>query len=197
MDDDIAVDVFQLLDLLEMSGTQPSQRVIFGSVMTAGELDPLRDTSSKWYVTYDEYPMAKYPPFVSGWAYGTTVAAARQLVHYSQSSPFFWIDDVFVTGLLANLSDTRHVNIRHKLTIYEDELKCCLRPDRNRTACHYWIAPVTHVQLLDHFYRHTVQCWLQRCPVDGPRPACILSDSGPSYQMDGPVIKGQAIAVLK
>lgn len=69
MDDDIAVDVFQLLDLFETSGAQPSQRVIFGSVMTDGELDPLRDTSSKWYVTYDEYAMAKYPPFEIGRAH--------------------------------------------------------------------------------------------------------------------------------
>lgn len=87
MDDDIAVDLFQLLDLVRSKSLTGLQ--IAGAVLTGDERNPVRDKASKWYVSRDDYAPSKYPPFVSGWAYVTTVQAASQLVRHSESSPFF------------------------------------------------------------------------------------------------------------
>ena len=97
MDDDIVVDLFRILQLLKTSKVEGSLKIA-GSLMNAEERNPLRDEKSKWYLTYDEYPWAKFPQFVSGWAYVTTIPVAERLVNCSEQSPYFWIDDVYVTG---------------------------------------------------------------------------------------------------
>jgi len=195
MDDDIAVDIFQLLDYLENSVVDTHDGlVIVGAVMNGSELDPLRRKNSKWDVTYDEYALEKYPPFVSGWAYATTVAAAHRIVHYSQSSPFFWIDDVFVTGLLADLSGIQHVDIRSKLTVYQDHVKCCIQ-QKPRSACRYIIAPVVDAFLLERFYRHVLKCWLEQCPLSNH--PCVIVNNSPMDLLDVPNITGQVIPIYK
>lgn len=95
MDDDIAVDIFQLLAHVKQRNI--SGLALAGAVMTGQELHPLRDKSSKWFVSREEYPLESYPPFVSGWAYVTSITAAKELVERSESSPYFWIDDVYVS----------------------------------------------------------------------------------------------------
>jgi len=95
MDDDIAVDIFQLLAYVKQRNV--SGLALAGAVMTTLELQPFRDKSSKWFVTREEYALESYPSFVSGWAYITSVACAQELVERSESSPYFWIDDVYVS----------------------------------------------------------------------------------------------------
>ncbi|XP_059608161.1 beta-1,3-galactosyltransferase 5-like [Phlebotomus argentipes] len=59
----------------------------------------LRDVSSVWYVSHEDYPNDTYPVHCSG--YGIiypreTIERMEKAVH---SLPFFWIDDVFVSGI--------------------------------------------------------------------------------------------------
>ncbi len=62
---------------------------------------PRRDQSDKWYVSRDEYPADRYPSWCEGFAYVTTPDVARKLYDASLSTTYFWIDDVYVTGILA------------------------------------------------------------------------------------------------
>ncbi|KAJ8713987.1 hypothetical protein PYW08_007607 [Mythimna loreyi] len=62
---------------------------------------PLRYKKSKWYVTRDEYPRREYPPYLSGYYYITTPRVAAALCDEAIYHPYFWIDDIFVTGLLT------------------------------------------------------------------------------------------------
>lgn len=94
MDDDIAVDIFQIWKHVKQQNL--SGLAVSGAVMTGAELEPLRDKSSKWFVSPEDYALERYPPFLSGWAYITTVVAAKEIVERSESSPYFWIDDVYV-----------------------------------------------------------------------------------------------------
>lgn len=200
MDDDIAVDIFQLLDFVKQKKKLSGLRIA-GAVMSGEELNPQRNRSaSKWYVTPEEYPMGKYPRFVSGWAYVTTLEAARELVKRSEASPFFWIDDVYVTGMLADLSNIAKLDIRSRLTIYSDHFQCCLQNGDGATAksCDYFILPAENADSLETFYRQILQCESLRpdgCPEgDVPASRCVIAHrlSGQRL-MNGRVIHGQVI----
>ena len=158
------------------------------------ELKPLRGTSSKWDVTYEEYAAKMYPSFMSGWAYATTTTAASCIVKESETSPFFWIDDVFVTGVLARRCGVHHVNIRAKLTVYEEQVVCCLQR-RPLAACRYIIAPVVDVQLMEEFYRHVWECWIKECPVDKQR--CVVDADLPVELLHVPRVEGQVFPIFK
>ena len=61
---------------------------------------PRRDPSDKWYVSEFEYPNKLYPAYCEGFAYITTIEVIKQLYKISQTIPPYWIDDVYVTGIL-------------------------------------------------------------------------------------------------
>lgn len=178
MDDDIAVDLFQLLHLVRSFNVTGMQ--IAGAVLQGEELRPLRDRSSKWYVSYDEYAPSRYPAFVSGWAYVTTIEAAKKLVHRSESSPFFWVDDVYVTGILANFSGVERVDIRKRLTIYSNHIKCCVI--NRASACDYFIGPMDDADVLEAFHRQALHCRIERCSTDAEIRAsrCLLANNRPA-----------------
>ena len=197
MDDDIAVDVFQLLRLvrdLSLSGMQMA-----GALMTGDELNPVRDRNSKWYVSRDDYASSRYPPFVSGWAYVTTIEAARQLVRHGESSPFFWIDDIYVTGMLASLSGLKRVDIRPRFTVYTDHLKCCLRRKHSSsttTACDYFVGPSgDNADLIEDFHRQSLVWRSNIASQQTEKPSlCILAvNESSGYNLKGRVIYGQVI----
>ena len=195
MDDDIAVDLFQLLDLvreLQLSGLQMA-----GAVMSGKELDPVRDKSSKWYVSRSDYAPSRYPAFVSGWAYVTTIPAARQLVRHAESSPFFWIDDIYVTGMLSTLSGVKHVNIRSRFTVYTDHLRCCLR--HNSTACDYLVGPSgDDAELIEAFHRLSLGCHRSTCQSDKAGSSlCVITNQPSTYQLNGRIIHGQVIPLFR
>ena len=71
------------------------------------DMKVIRNNASKWFVKQDEFAPEKYPPFCSGWAYLTTVETVSILlckitqVTKMKLSPF-WIDDVYMTGILRD-----------------------------------------------------------------------------------------------
>jgi hypothetical protein len=69
-----------------------------------------RYSGSKWFVTKEEYVLDYYPSYCAGWAYATNVRTIRSVLSTAENrSDYFWIDDVFVTGILrpadANVYD--------------------------------------------------------------------------------------------
>ncbi|KAJ8708046.1 hypothetical protein PYW08_010412 [Mythimna loreyi] len=62
---------------------------------------PERDRDDKWYVTWYEYPRQEYPPYLSGYYYITTPHVAAALCEEAVKLPYFWIEDIFVTGILT------------------------------------------------------------------------------------------------
>ena len=57
-----------------------------------------------------------FPSFCGGLAYILTVPAIRKLVSASlstKSSDFLWLDDVFITGILALKAKVPLINIEH------------------------------------------------------------------------------------
>ena len=63
---------------------------------------PEREVSSKWFVTEEEYSGLDYPLYCGGWAYVTTVPTVRSVLEWSHDLPYFWIDDLHVTGVIPD-----------------------------------------------------------------------------------------------
>lgn len=106
-DDDIVInfkEIFSLVDKKYPPSNDPfASRV--GYKMFAGfvftKMKVIRDESSKWCATHEEYPVGLYPDFCSGWGYITTMETIESVLReVSTISRGFWIDDVFVTGIL-------------------------------------------------------------------------------------------------
>ncbi len=121
LDDDTFVHIFRLVqflndnpNLLQSNSTMELQNavsssnydVIYCSVYV--NQGPRRDQSDKWYVSREEYQAERYPSWCEGFAYVTTPEVARKLYQASLTTPFFWIDDVYVTGILAGKMNVLH-----------------------------------------------------------------------------------------
>ena len=66
---------------------------------------PIRHPRSKWYVSRSLYAEKKYPAFAHGPTYGMTVSAAEPLFNASIRMPYFYLEDVAITGLCAHKMD--------------------------------------------------------------------------------------------
>ena len=145
MDDDIWVDLFQLLSKLESDFPYLEDGLV-GFKQTS--LRPIRNPKSKWFVSRREYPRDEYPDFLSGWAYVTTPAMAAKLVDAADRERPFWIDDVWVTGVLASSVGARLETINSLFTVYAEQLKCCLKDhpadnELGRYRCDFIVGPTS------------------------------------------------------
>ncbi|XP_078087569.1 beta-1,3-galactosyltransferase 5-like [Mustelus asterias] len=64
---------------------------------------PVRDRSSKWYISEQEYPQEKYPPFCSGTGYVLSTDVANGIWNVSRIIPYFKMEDVYAGLCLAKL----------------------------------------------------------------------------------------------
>lgn len=72
---------------------------------------PKRFGESKWYLEEKDYPLNRYPPYCYGGWYTMTINLTETLYNLSRHLRFFWIDDVWITGLLRHKYFTEN-NIR-------------------------------------------------------------------------------------
>ncbi|XP_063387167.1 beta-1,3-galactosyltransferase 2-like [Cydia fagiglandana] len=73
--------------------------------------EPKRDNTNRWYVSFEEYPNTEYPTYVSGWYYVTTPTVATKLINEAMYHPYFWVDDVLVTGILIGALNIRMIQM--------------------------------------------------------------------------------------
>ena len=101
-DDDQAIDTFHLpLYLNHFIPAQDSSKFYLCRVMSdIEEKTPKRDLESKWYVPYSEYKHDLYPEYCAGWAYVTNIETMTSVFNASRNESYFWIDDLYVTGIL-------------------------------------------------------------------------------------------------
>lgn len=155
VDDDIFLNYTFISDYLD-SQFPPSQsdpflvrspiKMIIGYVMPQSPV--IRDLTSKWFVHQSDYPNDYYPTFVSGWGYITTIDVVNQLLNQIPSTPMFWIDDIYVTGMLrSKISDIFFYSINKFFNINIDLLKNWTQ----LTYDHVWpyMVSVTSRDLLD------------------------------------------------
>uniref|UniRef100_A0A182NR88 RING-type E3 ubiquitin transferase n=1 Tax=Anopheles dirus TaxID=7168 RepID=A0A182NR88_9DIPT len=147
-DDDTFVNVPNLLHVL-LGGTVPlykaaisfydtnsvlvkstRNRLVEGKHLLTGflfcEAKPIGDTSSKWYSPTYMYDKDVYPNYLSGTAYLMNLEAVKTLYRASLSTPIFHLEDVYLTGIVA---DRVKIRRRHHPLFFYSYTKdlCALR----------------------------------------------------------------------
>ncbi|XP_076448322.1 beta-1,3-galactosyltransferase 1-like [Babylonia areolata] len=69
----------------------------------------IRDTKSKWYIPEKDLKGDYFSPYCSGSAFILSGDMARLLYEASLVTPFFWVDDFYITGELV-----QHLGIKHR-----------------------------------------------------------------------------------
>ncbi|XP_034232312.1 beta-1,3-galactosyltransferase 5 [Thrips palmi] len=100
VDDDAFVNTPVLLDFVRHAlSPHGARRLLACTVVTGARVR--RSWRSKWRVAYGEFPGHQYPDYCEGWAVLYSPDVALALYRELQRGPYFWIDDVYVTGVLA------------------------------------------------------------------------------------------------
>lgn len=187
MDDDIVVDLYQIVQLLE-----PYKNPTFDFLgYVFDQVRPIRMKANKWYVTKGEYSRNYYPKFVSGWFYVTTPASAAKIVEQASHLRYFWIDDVFLTGVVAELIESKYVNIGHRFTTYPEYLDCCIS---HNVSCEFLVGPSGgDFDLQLRFQQHAKRCSAQLCQPSSPTfnisKVCVAKKVLPQLNRGLPSIK--------
>jgi len=120
VDDDVVVDPFRLLNLIprwkaKAANLFLSEDAFYCKVNVNASAK--REKSAKWYTGFDEWPTEQpFPPYCDGPAYVFTPDVAAKLIgvfEVAAPKPFFWLEDVFATGILSSVGGVRRV---HALT---------------------------------------------------------------------------------
>jgi len=110
-DDDIFINMFSLvthLKNIEVQKGKPVRNLLLCLVWY--HMKVMRDTHSKWYLSPTEYAGDYFPTYCSGSAFILTTNVAAAMFNASFKIPFFWVDDFYVTGLLAREVGVTHEN---------------------------------------------------------------------------------------
>lgn len=168
MDDDIVVDMYKLSDYLHnpVRGKLPLPGPMKNEIAGFRQQgSPLRIRESKWYVTYEEYSANNYPTYLSGWFYILTQPAAREIVAESRNVAYFWIDDVYVTGILTRNTGVKLLDIKESFATNEETLQCCVSDfKKERLACPVMVGPNGGDNNLFFTYNEMLSaCFITKC----------------------------------
>ena len=110
-DDDIFVNMYKLIAYLK---TMVKDRGIIKKLLLCHvfyKQPVMRNPKSKWYVSPIEYKPNSYPIYCSGSAFVLTTDVAASMFKASFDTKFFWVvDDLYVTGFLAEKINITHVH---------------------------------------------------------------------------------------
>ncbi|XP_053658354.1 beta-1,3-galactosyltransferase 5 [Anopheles marshallii] len=165
MDDDIVFDPFYIQNYLSdlNQGDEQQTHLLAGYMFRNKKV--IRLQANKWYVSRDEFPADVYPPYLSGWLYITNQKTARALVAESQTDSFFWIDDTFITGVLAQRLQIPLTALNRWFSSNSEFLDCCIK-DMKRYAyqCDYYVGPNGgNGKLIMEFIQELERCYDNAC----------------------------------
>jgi hypothetical protein len=113
-DDDVLIDMFLLLKMLRSNDNSTSWKAPKEGFLMCQVYSKVKvRREGKWKTSVEEYPNATYPNYCPGMGYVMTPDVTKAFYLASYNVPFFWIDDVYITGTLASKLSIKHVDIRH------------------------------------------------------------------------------------
>lgn len=104
-DDDMFVNVPNLVKLLKNKG---HKKLLIGCLIKGAV--PVKDWNSKWFVPEVVFPGRIYPPYLSGTGYVMSQDLVRVLYNTALNTPFFYLEDIFITGVCARRAGLNPVN---------------------------------------------------------------------------------------
>lgn len=102
-DDDVFVNMPAVFEFLK-TGISDDQSLLFCYQVSGARIK--RTYRSKWRVSTKEFPGWYYPNYCPGFSIIYSNDVVWRLYQKAQECPYFWIDDVHITGSLA-----QHVNV--------------------------------------------------------------------------------------
>lgn len=106
-DDDMYINVNRLLAFVEKHN--PVQRAIYGRL--AKKWKPIRNKKSKYYISPQQYKPAVFPDFTTGPAYLLPARLSKELYSAALNHTYFKLEDVFVTGIVANSLKIKRIHV--------------------------------------------------------------------------------------
>ncbi|CAA15839.1 Hexosyltransferase [Caenorhabditis elegans] len=100
IDEDIMFFPDKLMALYEQGIIDSTPVSLYGLVIPAGR-DIFRDKTNRWYVPESAYSCSQYPAYLSGMYYMATREAAQMLLKSTKHRDFIQVEDVLLTGILA------------------------------------------------------------------------------------------------
>ena len=147
-DDDMVINIYDLADKMKTNlvNTFGSSNILM--CHTWDKMDVVRNTSSKWYTSKEEYPDDYFLRYCSGSAFFMTSDVAKKLYAKSKEIPFFWIDDYYVTGMVAGALGINAISYNKKY-IVEDfiNIKEALTRDRESKKVMFVHSPNTSMSV--------------------------------------------------
>ena len=108
-DDDVFVNLFAVVRHLRVVERDDGRPVrAFLQCMVWHRMKVVREPKSKWYISREEYRPNFFPTYCSGLAFLISTDVAASMYNASLALPFFWVDDFYVTGLLAEKVGVKH-----------------------------------------------------------------------------------------
>ncbi|KAK4469876.1 hypothetical protein MN116_007384 [Schistosoma mekongi] len=101
VDDDTFVDIFHLTTYLESKQTQLNGTFYCSATSNVKVKRPNSVKNFKWQITDKEYPENVFPTYCEGFGYVMDMKLAPSIYWCSMFRRSIWIDDVYVTGILA------------------------------------------------------------------------------------------------
>ncbi|KAL3851938.1 hypothetical protein ACJMK2_015630 [Sinanodonta woodiana] len=133
VDDDVVINMFKLIeDVLPVFSN--SSNIIACSILKNESLS----RKGKWALSYDYFPgYVKYPfDFCPGAFALMTLQTSLMLFRASHVTPFIWLDDVYMYGILINIANIRLRDIDFTYIGQKHATKCFMK----RTPC-----PMVHI----------------------------------------------------
>ncbi|KAI1719449.1 galactosyltransferase domain-containing protein [Ditylenchus destructor] len=114
-DDDTVVDIVRLNTWIAYSLEKIHKRiprVIFGGIWKGTK--PIRTKTHKWYVPTNVYPGPRFPYYANGPTYLLSNEAVAAILHHTNETKAFPIEDILYTGVLAGKAGVRRMDVwRH------------------------------------------------------------------------------------
>lgn len=165
MDDDIFVHLFQLAAILDGPASSVAPKTLVCYVQK--QMPISRSEGSKWRVRESEYPGSFFEDYCSGWAYLADMAAVRAMAAEASFRPYFWVDDVHVTGTLARMAGVALRRINPRYTTEADGLALWAKPGGGQGPLLDWgyaFGPTWgDVALVARAHRKALWCRRNRC----------------------------------
>ena len=113
-DDDIVVDIHRVVRLMRsyIEHKWGKKNLLIGYIWPHMNVE--RNVNSKWYTSEEEFPKDYFLKYCSGSAFIMSTDVAKKFYETSLKTPFFWIDDYYVTGMLAHGSNITATNLNDR-----------------------------------------------------------------------------------
>jgi hypothetical protein len=109
-DDDMFINVENLLHFIEKKGDEDRKEPKFYGRLVEG-WEPVRSEDSQYFLPFEQFSESTFPDFVTGPAYLFSTGIAQSFFEKGMESRFLQLEDVFMTGVLAEAMNVSRVRV--------------------------------------------------------------------------------------